>query len=50
MDVPLSTEKKVVNTNGNGGQDGGHHHKYEEHRDTPHIGREKRGSGEEGTV
>ena len=38
--VPFST-KKIVSTNGNASQDGGHHNKCEEHRYAPHIDRGK---------
>ena len=39
--VSFST-KKVVGTDGNGGQDGGHHHKCEEQQEGPHVDRGQR--------
>jgi hypothetical protein len=40
-DIPFST-KIVVNTSGNGGQDGDHQSECEEHCDPSHIDRGKR--------
>ena len=39
----IFSTKKVVSTNGNGGQDGSHQHEREEHRDTSHIDQGKSG-------